>query len=422
MATALTKTSPTVLAARPGSRVTRMDLPFLLTFIAASSILFSIAISQITMGLGLAALLLSHRRLNLPPVKAPVLCVFATTAVALLLSANPLGGLPQIRKFYVFTILFLVVNTFRSLRQIQGLLIAWAAIGCASASLGFEQYLARRHEASIEHAFNYDFFLDDRVHGLASHWMTFGGEQMIVAIMASAFVLFGTGRSQRIVTFLAVLFIWVSVVIGLTRSVFLLGLPAGVVYLVWRRKPAAVLLLPAAVIIGLALAPFQVRERVLSVIHPHGDFDSNSRRVITFRTGWEMVKAHPWFGVGPEQIQPQFDRFVPPDVPRPLPRGWYGHLHDIYLQYAAERGIPGLLAVLWLLLKPLRDFTDALRSGRNRRVRFVWHGAIAVTLGVLAEGLFEHNLGDSEVLTMYLVVIGLGYAALKCIREAAECE
>lgn len=423
MAAVLIKSTTTEPPAHPVSLVTGVDLPFALTFVSASSILFSIAVSQITMGLALAALLLSSRRLKWPPLKAPILSVFATTVLALLLSASPVGGLPQIRKFYVFVILFLVVNTFRNLRQIQGLLVAWTAIACASASLGFAQYLARRHEAAIEGAFNYDFFLDDRVHGLAGHWMTFGGEQMIVAILVSAFVLFGAGRALRLGAAAAMLIIWVSVAIGLTRSVFLLGLPAGLTYLLWQRRRAAVLLLPAAATLTLAVAPFQVRERVLSVIHPHGDFDSNSRRVITFRTGWEMVKAHPWFGLGPEQIQPQFDRYVPADIPRPLPRGWYGHLHDIYLQYAAERGIPGLLAVLWLLLTPIKDFAHALRPGRNPRIAwFVWHGAIAVTLGIMAEGLFEHNLGDSEVLTMYLIVIGLGYVASNCMREAAECE
>ena len=45
--------------------------------------------------------------------------------------------------------------------------------------------------------------------------------------------------------------------------------------------------------------------------------------------------------------------------------------------------------------------------------RFVLHGAIAVILAVLAEGFFEYNLGDSEVLTVFLNVMGFGYIALR---------
>jgi putative inorganic carbon (HCO3(-)) transporter len=136
-----------------------------------------------------------------------------------------------------------------------------------------------------------------------------------------------------------------------------------------------------------------------------------------------MVKAHPWFGLGPEQIRPQFDRFVPADIPRPLPRGWYGHLHNIYLQYAAERGIPALVFVLWMIVRAAFDF---LRAIRRRPVSaddsFFLHGAVAVIIAVLAEGLFEHNLGDSEVLTLFLNVIACGYiAAQRQIMTGVKC-
>ena len=60
--------------------------------------------------------------------------------------------------------------------------------------------------------------------------------------------------------------------------------------------------------------------------------------------------------------------------------------------------------------------------------RFVLHGAIAVIIGILAEGFFEYNLGDSEVLTMFLAVAGFAYVAIRQravesprgAREAAE--
>jgi O-antigen ligase len=114
----------------------------------------------------------------------------------------------------------------------------------------------------------------------------------------------------------------------------------------------------------------------------------------------------------------QFDRYVPADVPRPLPEGWYGHLHNIYLQYAAERGIPTLFALLWMIGKILWDFARALRGKvAATEARFVLHGAIAVTAAILAEGLLEYNLGDSEVLMLFLAVVAFGYVA---IEEAME--
>jgi len=131
-----------------------------------------------------------------------------------------------------------------------------------------------------------------------------------------------------------------------------------------------------------------------------------------------MIEQHPWLGLGPEGPKSHFDEWVPADVPRPLPSGWYGHLHNIYLQYAAERGIPTMLVMMWILIQILVDCWRGLRAlppGRGDR-RFLLHGAIAVVLATMAEGFFENNLGDSEVLAMFLVVVACAYLALE--REA----
>jgi len=105
---------------------------------------------------------------------------------------------------------------------------------------------------------------------------------------------------------------------------------------------------------------------------------------------------------------------VPRDVVRPLPTGYYGHLHNIYVQYAAERGIPGLIFIMSLIGMLVWDcFHGILRLGRQpSQELFVLHAAIAVTIGILVGGIFEYNLGDSEVLMMFVSVIGLAYAAL----------
>src|SRR5258708_39986742 len=104
-----------------------------------------------------------------------------------------------------------------------------------------------------------------------------------------------------------------------------------------------------------------------------------------------------------------FDKYVPADNAKPLREGWYSHLHNIYLQYAAERGIPTMLVLMWMIGKILWDFAASLRGKlANAEARFVLHGAIAVILAILAEGFLEYNLGDSEVLTLFLAGVGFG--------------
>ena len=104
----------------------------------------------------------------------------------------------------------------------------------------------------------------------------------------------------------------------------------------------------------------------------------------------------------------KFHDYVPIDIPRPLPQGWYGHLHNVYLQYAAERGIFALAAFLWLVGKVLWDALRALRTASPER-RAVLHGCVAAILAVMVGGIFEFNLGDSEVLMLFLAVVALVY-------------
>ena len=113
---------------------------------------------------------------------------------------------------------------------------------------------------------------------------------------------------------------------------------------------------------GLVHRAPSVRARVISIYQPHGDLDSNLHRNITRRVGIEMIKAHPWFGIGPEMPGKEFDRYLPPDIKQPLPHGFYGHLHNVYLQFGAERGIPALIAFLWMIGKMLTDWWRRTRS------------------------------------------------------------
>jgi len=387
---------------------------FWITLASGTSIVFSIAVSQILMGIGLLMVLIRPSSFVFPPIKAPLTLFFAWTVLSDVLSGHPVDGFPQIKKFFVFAIVVLISRAFRNVLHVTSLFFAWVGVGVLSAADGFVHLLARYHEAIRLNSNSYDFYLDDRIKGFANHWMTFGAEQMIILLMLLAYLLFGCPRRWRTLWWICAGILWLSLMLGLTRCIFLLGVPVGVIYLLAVAKPWTLALTPVIAVLSWVAVPFQVHERVESVLAPHGDLDSNSQRAVSRRVGWEMVKAHPWFGLGPEQIRPQFLSYVPPEVPHPLPRGWYGHLHNVYFQYAAERGVPALLFVLWLIGRMVADFIKALRSHSvSQSSRWVLHGAIAMIGAILAQGWFEHNLGDSEVLTMFLIVTAGTYVVIR---------
>jgi putative inorganic carbon (hco3(-)) transporter len=126
-----------------------------------------------------------------------------------------------------------------------------------------------------------------------------------------------------------------------------------------------------------------------------------------------MIAAHPLLGIGLDETKYQFLDYIPAETREHRPPGFYQHLHNFYLQFAAERGIPTLLMMIWMLLMIVVDFSRMLRRlppGRGDE-RFLLNGGIAVVIGIMVSGLFEVNLGDSEVLTMFLAVVACGYTA-----------
>ena len=383
---------------------------FYLTCGSVAAIICSIAVSNILLALALAALLLSNQRLRFPPFWIPLLLFFAGTVTAVMLSADAHAGRPAIRKFFVFLIVLLVYSTVRSLGQVRWLVTVCAGLMSLSALWSLVQFARKVTEARAAGQPFYEYYMHERISGFMSHWMTLGGQEMIVLLMVCALVLFAPSRRWNPWLLASMGVIGASIAFGWTRIIWFATF-CGLAYLAWFWKRWVVALLPVPVALLMIVNPFDFRERVISAFRPHGDTDSNEFRVIVRQAGVRMVKAHPWFGLGPEQVKAQLTAWIPPEVPRPLPMGWYGHVHNLYVQYAAERGIPTLLAFLWMLGKILYDFIRALRRSAAGEARAILHGAIAMMIGVLICGYYEVNLGDSEVLILFLSVVACGYVA-----------
>ncbi len=381
---------------------------------SSAAALVSIAASQILLGGAIVALLLCRERLRLPPVWIPLALFMAGTAIAVALSADPVAGLPQIRKFYVYLMLPVVYSAVSEIRQARGVVLTWAVTGSAGAVWGIVQFLKKVEEAHRAGRAFYEYYVGERIKGFMSNWQTLGGEQVILLLMLAAFLMFSP-RARRWPFWLvlaASALVGTALLLGYTRGAWLAA-AAGGLYLGWFWKRRLLLAVPVVIALVLWLNPGAVRTRFESSFEPNQQLDSNQFRIICWRTGWEMIKAHPMTGLGPEVVRLRFQDWIPSDIPRPLPAGWYGHLHNVYIHYAAERGIPAALALVCALLLMLRDFGRAaarLKPGPSDE-RFLLHGAFAVVIAVMVGGMFEVNLGDSEVLALFLSVVALGYVA-----------
>jgi putative inorganic carbon (HCO3(-)) transporter len=395
----------------------REDAPLYLTAAAAVCTVISIAAFEILMGLALVAFILTRQKWRVPPLWLPFAVFVAGTMLSEAVSGHLREGFPQIKKFYVYLMLFLVAAAFRNVRQIRWLGIAWALAASLSAAWALKQFAYKVRAAQAAHEDFYASYVGSRITGFMSHWMTFSGGMMIALLVIGSIVFYSTDRRWTGWLIGAAVLISVALLAAYTRSME--GAAAvGGVYLIWFWRRWVVLAVPVLIGILIIVNPFHTGDRIESVFFPNGDTDSNAHREMCRRIGYRMIQAHPWLGIGPEQVQYQYLQYLPAGTSLPLPSGDYGHLHNDYIHYAAELGVPTMLAMMWMFGRALFDFARGLRGlSPAAPERWVLHAAIAVIIAILLAGWFEKNLGDSEVLSMFLAVIGCGYVALETVSQ-----
>lgn len=240
--------------------------------------------------------------------------------------------------------------------------------------------------------------LQHRIQGPLSHYMTYSGWLLLAVLVLVGQGLLGGSR-----------WIWllapaslgvVALLLSYTRNAWV-GLGVGLLLLaaVWRRR--LLLVYPVVVLAVWALFPRAVVERAVSMVDLRQE--ANYDRLCMVASGVEMVRDHPWLGVGPDMVKRLYPLYRRDDAPR-----WrVPHLHNNALQIAAERGLPALGVYLWLLVA---FFTRTWRSLPS--LAGVRRAAVAATLiavaGITAAGLFEYNFWDAEVQYLTLVLMGAG--------------
>ncbi|HLL69932.1 MAG TPA: O-antigen ligase family protein [Pyrinomonadaceae bacterium] len=266
---------------------------------------------------------------------------------------------------------------------------------------------------------------DERASGFYGHYTTYAEVlQLIGSLAVGLLIALRRKRSwQGALLALAVAGLGVALLLTVTRASWLSLLLSTVVMALvgaGSRRAVAAVALGALLVVPLGLYVLQQKRGV-------GFFDrkdgSISWRATVYREGFDLFVREPRHiivGVGMDTIKRHWREWRLFDGGR-LP---VGHMHSTPLQFALERGLPALLmwlAVVFLYARMLWRLwrSDALHDWRERGLVL---GALGGLVGFCASGLVHYNFGDSEVVMIFYLIMGLTLALERFARQEGHVE
>ena len=372
----------------------------LLAFVALLP--FSIAASQVLLTcsgvLWFLLVVRGHERFEAPGMFWPLAAYAGVTLVASLFSVDPETSFIDCKQLLLFSIVPIAYRLLPGRRALTVVDVIITA-GAISAVIGVVQFGILEFDS-----------LGQRPRGSLGMYMTYSGQLMLIACVAAARVLFR--KDDRLWTVLVMPALIAALAATLSRNAWV-GACVGIGLLFIIRDFRLFALLPVALAAFIAFAPSQMTDRLYSsfrIKHVRHDTAateasllSNRDRVAMIRSGFRIIKDDPLTGVGPDMIIKVYAYYRDPNAVQQL----NSHLHNVPLQIAAERGLPALAIWLWFIVALIRDFA----RNRMKADPSLAYGALAVTIAMLAAGMFEYNFGDSEFLMLFLVLVTLPYAA-----------
>ena len=372
----------------------------------------SISLAQITLTVLAVWVVLARRAGRAAPLRwpllLPVLAFVAWSLIAALGAPRPRESLLACKGLLTLGALFVIVNALPDAAAARRF-ATWLLVAVtATAALALVQVSACPDVAFTAPAVTLigKFFRKcGRARGLFSIYMTLAG---VLAIVLTA-TLPRLARLGRDLRWLGPAFVLNGVAMALTyvRGAwlgFVAGALAAVAGLGRRGAVAAgaVALLGALVLLSLP----HVRDRAGTIGDPTND--TTRDRMAMLEVGLRLAAEHPWIGIGPGQLKRAYPALAPPEAMRRST----SHLHDSPLQIAAERGVIGLAAWLWIFVAFFRRARVVLARlpAAAADDRALVLGSLAAIVTFLVAGLFEYNFGDTEVLMVALAMMALPFA------------
>lgn len=165
-----------------------------------------------------------------------------------------------------------------------------------------------------------------------------------------------------------------------------------------------------------ALGSTPVVKRSLTMVELETESDRFSSRLLIWKGTLEMIKVHPWKGVGPGNHNLILPQFQPPG----LKKRFY-ETHNDYLQFTAEMGVFFIPLMVWIVISFFKAGFKKL-SHPSRQTRWITLGAMGGIVAILVHSVSDFNLqlpSNALLFTLLAAQVVAPAPELKNNREEA---
>lgn len=355
-----------------------------------------------------------------PPLLWPMLGLLAALGLSLLGAQSYRDGLSELLKWVQVLALYLAVAAILPRSRAGWLLAGLLVAAAAQALLGIYQFVT---QTGPEPFILLGRFM--RAYGAFRQPNPYAGYLGLIAPLAISLALWAwTGGARASWRLRGILLataglISLGLLVSWSRGAWLsFAVAVAVVVLAHTRRAAPVVAVLAAlaalvmVVFGVAdLLPASIVSRLTDLQEYAGLIDvartevtdanfSVIERIAHWQAALGMWTDHPWLGVGAGNYAAAYAGYN-------LPR-WYeplGHAHNVYLNVAAEAGLLGLLAYLWLWAASLWQALRAAAAG-DRWTAAVGAGVLGALVHATVHNLFD-NLWVQHIYLNLALLLGL---------------
>ena len=368
---------------------------------------WGLALSNILFGLTILWSGFNFRRLRWQwrrgaPLLVPLGLYAIFFVVSVLCSAEPARSAMELKTMLGLATLPLAILLVRGAGEVRRVVDLLILMMIPLAAIGICQYFFTDY-GPLEH----------RIPGPFSHYMTYSGVLLLGVFLLLGRTITGCGRQSW--CWLALLLLSTTLLLTLTRGAWIAAATVLVAVLLRRGRrflPAYLAALVIASILLVSFAPETWKRRIASIVDPRNE--SNYDRLSMFQAGLFMISERPLFGIGPGMVEARYPIYRHPTTTR----FHAGHLHNSFVQIAAERGLLSLAAYLWLMIAALRLATRCYRKegGAAGPNADLYLGVMLTLIGFNVAGLFEANWRDTEIQRLVLFVLAMPI----CLRAPRE--